>query len=248
MNTFANGGVTAHSAPQHTGNSPGPPFHVSQPNLSMEVEPQPYSFVPSQKDPRIELPNRQKSGPRGNQLSKPGPHGLTKIFDMGANESSEMDTSPDASADLPTPSTTHTQSRHGSSSVSSFTPPQQQDDPQNSQFRVPRPSPKAPNNNITETNNLLPRSSAAHNTNFYPTSDDLFPLVPNFYTDPIHSPHVSGPGFIMPTDWEISNGGGTGMTPISDGGWNQILDNINLGWDSIGPPHGNEDLSGRRLG
>jgi hypothetical protein len=52
----------------------------------------------------------------------------------------------------------------------------------------------------------------------------------------------------MPTDWEISNGGGTGMTPISDGGWNQILDNINLGWDSIGPPHGNEDLSGRRLG
>lgn len=247
MNTFANGGLTAHSAPQHTGNSPGPPFHVSQPNLSMEVEPQPYSFVPSQKDPRIELPNRQKSGPRGNQLPKPGPRGLTKAFDMGTNESSEMDTSPDASADLPTPSTTHTQSRHGSSSAS-FTPPQQQDDPQNSPFRIPRPSPKVPNNNITETSNLPPRSSATHNTNFFPTSDDLFPLVPNFYTDPIHPPHVSGPGFIMPTDWEISNGGGTGMTPISDGGWNQMLDNINLGWDSIGPPHGNEDLSGRRLG
>jgi hypothetical protein len=42
----------------------------------------------------------------------------------------------------------------------------------------------------------------------------------------------------MGTDWDMS-AMGTGMTPMSEGSWNQMLDNINLGWDPAGgPTHG----------
>lgn len=45
-------------------------------------------------------------------------------------------------------------------------------------------------------------------------------------------------GMAMNSDWELGNlNGGTGMTPMSDGAWNQMLENMNMGWDGVGPPH-----------
>jgi hypothetical protein len=47
-------------------------------------------------------------------------------------------------------------------------------------------------------------------------------------------------GFLLGNEWDMSGmaSGTAGMTPMSEGSWNQMIDGINLGWDSIGPPHG----------
>lgn len=48
---------------------------------------------------------------------------------------------------------------------------------------------------------------------------------------------------IMGNDWDMgqmsggATGTGTGMTPMSEGAWNELLQNMNMGWDSVGPPH-----------
>lgn len=49
-----------------------------------------------------------------------------------------------------------------------------------------------------------------------------------------------GNGFLMTNDWDMSamGTGNTGMTPMSDAHWNQMLESVDLGWDSMGPPHG----------
>lgn len=53
----------------------------------------------------------------------------------------------------------------------------------------------------------------------------------------VNGDSLSG-GFMMGNDWDMS-AMNTGMTPMSEGSWNQMLESINLGWDSMGPPHGN---------
>jgi hypothetical protein len=45
-------------------------------------------------------------------------------------------------------------------------------------------------------------------------------------------------GFLMGNDWEYgAMAAGTGMTPMSDGSWNQMLESVTMGWDAVGPPH-----------
>lgn len=241
INTFGNPGLTAHSAPQQpVGNSPGPPFHVANTNLRMDVEPAVYPFVPSQNSPRMDLPQRHKSS-----------HGHIQRYDQVQTDS-EMDTSPDTSADQPTPSSANSQSRQGSSSNTTFTPPQQPDD---SRLSRNRPSPKLPIN-VSETNNLnllaAGRTSSASNNDFFSTSNDIFPSLStnNYYPDPVNPSHndPGTGGFIMGNEWDLPPGTGTGMTPMSDGGWPSMLDSINMGWDSLGPSHANEDMAGRRIG
>lgn len=47
-----------------------------------------------------------------------------------------------------------------------------------------------------------------------------------------------GTGFMTGNEWELGGvGGGSGMTPMSDGGWNQMIDNLGLGWDNMGSSH-----------
>jgi hypothetical protein len=51
-------------------------------------------------------------------------------------------------------------------------------------------------------------------------------------------------GFLMGNEWEYGGVGvGTGMTPMSEGSWNQMLESVTMGWDGVGVPHGAEDGS-----
>lgn len=47
---------------------------------------------------------------------------------------------------------------------------------------------------------------------------------------------------ILGNDWGgmggLGMGDSTGMTPMSEGTWNSMLENMNMGWESVGPPHG----------
>lgn len=74
---------------------------------------------------------------------------------------------------------------------------------------------------------------------FQTTSEEMFSgsffqnSVPPPTGDPLNS------NFMMGNDWDMSAAlnDGTGIAPMSEGSWNQMLESINLGWDSLGPPH-----------
>ena len=87
----------------------------------------------------------------------------------------------------------------------------------------------------------LPHSAAAHNNNqYYATSDDMFPTSMYDNAAPLMNGDSLNNGFISGNDWELA-GGGTGMTPMSEGNWNHLLEStlgISVGWDSMSTPHG----------
>ncbi|KAF2472004.1 uncharacterized protein BDR25DRAFT_342046 [Lindgomyces ingoldianus] len=230
MNQFTGASATVQnngaSAP-YNDNSPGPPFHDS--NIPLNMKPQPTPFVPSQGGPQMDLPSRDRPSnpdrfaPNGIALSSNG---------FNVDDGIEMDTSPDANADQPSPSTTTSQSRGGSTSHTSYSPGQQ-DDNQNIPYRA---SPSGLKNQIP-----LPHSTGANNSAFFPASEDMFSASLFSHTvNPLSNDPISN-GFMVGNEWGMpaGMGTGTGMTPISEGGWNQMLESINLGWDSMGPPHGN---------
>lgn len=153
---------------------------------------------------------------------------------LSLHDENEMDVSPDASVDQPSPSTSNSQSRGGSGSHSSYSPGNQQGDIQNMAFRN---SPKGMAGQMP-----LPHTTSANaNANFFSSSEDMFP-VPSLYNPPgiINGDALSN-GIMMGNEWDMAGmGQGTGMTPMSEGSWNQMLESINLGWGSVGPPHGSE--------
>jgi hypothetical protein len=218
MNQFGGGGS---SATQYAGNNPGPPFHLA-PTMNMEAQSVPV-FVPSQSSPQINLPTRDRQ-------SNPDRFPSTGF---GLSDDHEMD---DAGVDQPSPATTNSQSRGGSTSHSSlsYSPAAAQHggETQNLRFGT---SPKNPQAQMP-----LPQSTAANaNSTFFP-ADNLFPQYFHNNQEVPGDPFSQG---FLGNEWDMSamgtgTGAGTGMTPMSEGSWNQMLESINLGWDSLGPPHG----------
>ncbi|KAF2731163.1 hypothetical protein EJ04DRAFT_584067 [Polyplosphaeria fusca] len=221
INQFANANAPAQaSGSQFTGNTPGPPFHVSDVS-AINMETQKSAFIPSQSGAQMELPSRERSVDN----SRFAPGRITVSYSL--SDGNEMDTS----GDQPSPSTTTTQSRGGSTSHTSYSPAQQQDD---ASLRFGA-SPKNLPNQIP-----LPHSTGSNTSNFFPTSEDMFSSL---YTQPAQ---LGNDGFIM-NDWDMSAmSGGTGMTPMSEGGWNQMLESINLGWNDLGVPHNSSGNAGNR--
>jgi hypothetical protein len=160
------------------------------------------------------------------------PHGRennTSAFTM--SDGNEMDVSPDASGDQPSPATTNSLSRGGSTSQSSYSPGQQQDDSHSLPYRR---SPKPTSNQMPLPH--MTQGTPNSNANFFSTSEDMFSAA--LYSNPalpLQGDTFSS-GFMTGNDWDMS-ALGAGMTPMSEGGWNQMLENTNLGWDSLGPPH-----------
>lgn len=157
----------------------------------------------------------------------------------GLGDNTEMDLTPDSNADQPSPATTTSNTRSqslshsggaGSGSHSSYSPGQPTD-------QIPyRPSPQMahqlPNHSASTLNNI-----------FYSTSNDMMNGTFNYgdtggippVGDSIPADFNMG---ILGNDWDMGGlSGGTGMTPMSEGAWNQMLENINMGWDSVGPSH-----------
>jgi hypothetical protein len=153
---------------------------------------------------------------------------------FGLGDGTEMDISVD---DIPSPATsnsrTQSQSGGGSTSHSSHSPGTHPNE-----RLAYRPSPRMANQIP------LPHASAPStntNGNFFTTTDDLFNA--NMYnTGTITTDHLAN-NFMLGNEWELGGmAAASGMTPMSDGGWNQMLDSIHLTWDAnqgVGPPQDN---------
>ncbi|KAJ4296559.1 hypothetical protein N0V90_006604 [Kalmusia sp. IMI 367209] len=195
----------------------GVPFHLSS-VTQIDLDTQNAQFVSGQ------------TGPSGvNTLS-------SNAYSLG--DGNDMDLTSDSN-DQPSPATTTSNTRSqslsqsggpGSGSHSSYSPGQAVD-------QIPyRPSPRMANQTPNQSTSPL-------NSIFYSTSNDM--MNANFSygdTGGISGGDSIGTDFGMGmglgNDWDIGSlGGGAGMTPMSDGTWNQMIENMNMGWDSVGPPH-----------
>ncbi|KAF2637051.1 hypothetical protein P280DRAFT_472567 [Massarina eburnea CBS 473.64] len=205
--------------------TPGPPFHVPNLNdVSLDAA-QNAQFISSQTGPNL----------------APGPGiGLSSsTFNLGDNQ---MDISPDGNADVPSPATsnsrTHSQSGGGSTSHSSYSPGQipYRPSPRMANRQVPltrqqtqaqtQPSPSAP----ASTGNMTGNINA--NTNFFAVSEDIFASMYSG-AGSLGGNDGLGNGFMMGNEWDTGGGMGPGMTPMSDGTWNQMLESMN--WDGMSP-------------
>lgn len=206
--------------------TPGPPFHRA--SIKVNLEPQNLGgFVPSQGATQLNLPARDRR-PLNDEM---------RTYTIPDNN--EMDVSTD---DQPSPATTNSQSqsqsRVGSTSHSSHSPAYPAE-LHNLQFRDSRKSNMA--------NNILPQPamSTAMNPNpnaaFFSASESVFSAT--MYST--GSTMGGDPnGFMMGHEWDVSamGAGATGMTPMSEGSWNQMLESmnmeeVNMGWDTMGPTH-----------
>ncbi|KAH7114405.1 binuclear zinc transcription factor [Dendryphion nanum] len=208
------------SRTQFRGNTTGPPFHVANAPINMDTQATP-AFVPSQGSKQIHLTSREKS-------TNHDRFNTNNVFNL--DDSNEMDISADGSVDQPSPATLNSQSHGGSTSQSSYSPGQHQEEIHNLQYR---PSPKPMSNQVP-----LPHSEVAHNGNqYYSTSEEMFQTSMYSNAAPLMNNDSLNNGFLNTNDWDMT-AMGTGVTPMSEGNWNQMLENITLGWDSLGPPHG----------
>jgi hypothetical protein len=169
------------------------------------------------------------------------------------HDDNEMDlsgSSNDRSADHPSPATLSSQSRGGSTSHSSYSP-----GTSDQQHHLPyRASPKPGFNQISGISARAPAAAVAFpvfeaglapvSTSANTNSVEMFSTT--FSTTGMPSDESFNHGFLMGNDWEYGalNAPGTGMTPMSDGSWNQMLESVTMGWDGGGvPQHGGEDGS-----
>jgi hypothetical protein len=216
---------------QYSNNTPGPPFHVSNVNsINMNTHSAPY--IPP-------------------QVSAQGTLGATASQDFTPagftfHDDSEMDISGDRSNDNPSPATISSQSRGGSTSHSSYSPAQQ------TEHHLPyRASPKPGFNQLNSQNSIssAPVGTAATFTGFSgqtATSNAGVEMFSNaFSTTGVPPDETFNHGFLMGNEWEYGAlNAGTGMTPMSDGSWNQMLESVTMGWDGPLPPHHHDEIHG----
>ncbi|CAN9088198.1 unnamed protein product [Alternaria alternata] len=139
------------------------------------------------------------------------------------NDGNEMDLSGgDRGVDQPSPATMSTQSRNGSTSRSSYSPGQP------IEHNIPyRASPK------------MTGPPLGSNTGFqgFVAPSESFPAN-NFGASGNMGNTGYGDGFVMGNEWEYAAlNAGTGLTPMADASWDSMLENITMGWDSVGPGH-----------
>ncbi|KAF2832987.1 binuclear zinc transcription factor [Ophiobolus disseminans] len=240
INTFGNGSLnpSAYDNPvqqsksglsgtQYSNNTPGPPFHLANLNsIDMNTH---NSYLPPQISAQAGL------GSATSQDFTPA--------SFAFHDSNEMDLSGDTSRgtnDMPSPATISSNSRGGSTSHSSYSPAQQSDHQHHLPYRA---SPK-PGFTQLNANSLNPMAANVANTNVagatvfpsFPSPETTGPggeMFGNAYSGPADESFHNG--FLMGNEWEYGAlNAGTGMTPMSDGSWNQMLESVTMGWDNIG--------------
>jgi hypothetical protein len=223
INRYANSRTSSQNAvPPFLGDDHRPPVFGSSNVNSVGLDLQTESFI-AVRNPQRDLQN-DFSAHRG---AVPG--AATFLFtDSDTNDI-------DMSNDQPSPSTINSQSRGGSTSQSSYSPGQQ------NEHHLPyRASPRVMSQQVPQipsgqsTSSVLPLYSANHD------------LSMNSYP----SDAINNGNFDNSYEWEFSAmNTGTGMTPMSEGSWNQMLDSVTMGWDVLGTSHGaNVDAPGADAG
>lgn len=208
------------SSTQYSNNTPGPPFHLSNIN-SINMYAQNAQYMPTQ------VSGQASFGPAVSQDF------ISSGFAF--QDGNEMDLSGDRNTDQPSPATISSQSRGGSTSQSSYSPTSGIQNEHNLPYRA------SPKPNFTQINNSLPRQTQTQNTStatsfqgFSPTSSNRELFSASFSATGNVGDEVFDHGFLVGNEWEYNAmNTGTGMTPMSDGNWNQMLENVTMGWDTV---------------
>jgi hypothetical protein len=147
-------------------------------------------------------------------------------------DDTEMDLS--GSNGHPSPATISTQSRGGSTSHSSYSP-------STNEHHLPyRASPKPGFNQPAATFQSFTATPATSIPTSSPSLHGGVEMFSNVYsTTGLPAEETFNQGFLMGSDWEYAAmNAGTGMTPMSDGNWNSMLESVTMGWDGL--PAGQE--------
>lgn len=212
-NQFNNSNPVSGSAT--TGENAGPPFHLANVVLDMNIQDTVY--------------NSQPFGQRGNvpQANSVG----SNEFDSTAfnfHHVNEMDISTDRSFDQPSPSTINSQSKGGSTSQSSYSPGQP------IEHHLPyRASPKP-------MSGQLHASQATARTSYQCFSSSEATLASNISISGNTNGFSSNSNFSvgMGSDWDFGTiDASTGIAPMSDGAWEQMFQNPNMNWEGTELPH-----------
>lgn len=235
INTFGNGNLNPSSyenniqqhdsgltGTQYSNPTPGPPFHLANLN-SIDMNTHNAQYIPPQVSAQVGL------GATSTDFTPAG---------FAFADGNEMDLT--SGNDQPSPATISSNSRGGSTSHSSYSPGQQ------TEHHLPyRASPKSGFAGLTNNgmNTMPPNANPAAFPGF-PAS-----TVTNANTQPVElfstafsttdnlPDETFNQGFLVGNDWEYGAlNSGTGMTPMSDGGWDQMLESVTMGWDAVGPP------------
>lgn len=222
-------------ATQYANSTSGPPFHISNIN-SVNLH--------------------ARSNP---SYSMPEVNSFQLYSTTDVTNDSEMDLSGSIGPDHPSPATISSQSRGGSTSQSSYSPSAQNNNNTNNSnstgaatdqtHHLPyRASPKTGFASATAGSTAFPSfngtpspaGAGAPTTN--PSTLDMYSTA--FSGTGIPTDEAFNHGFLVGSEWDYAGmsgmAGGTGMTPMSDGSWNQMLESVTMGWDGLGPPHEGE--------
>jgi hypothetical protein len=211
INQFANAGSNG----QYAGR--GQSFSLVNSQVTLDTQP-PQGFVPSQQNRPMVLPSRDRAS-NSDRFSSTG---------FSLPDDNEMDISTEPSVDQASPATSNSRSKGGSTSHTSGSPAQQQNYTAGPQYRM---SPR------DFSNTPLPQTTGGDANSFFSASDDMFNAVFGQGGASMLGDGLSSNNFMMANDWD-PNALNAGMTPMSEGGWNQLIEGMNLGWEGGVPPHG----------
>lgn len=214
---------------QYSNPTPGPPFHISNINSINLNNARNTPYIPPQVSASAGLGSStdQDFTPAGFTF-----HDENEMDLSGSGDRSQQD--------QPSPATISSQSRGGSTSQSSYSPGNTE---HNLPYRAspnPKPLPLQPTSSFPPFRSMNMESSNLGNTsNMNVGGLNMFSTT--FSTTGMPSDETFNQGFLMGNDWDYTQS--TGMTPMSDGSWNQMLESVTMGWDTGMPPqgHGSEE-------
>jgi hypothetical protein len=223
--------------------TPGPPFHVAQANLNLDVDPNSFNYLSSTTSgdsPQYQLPNRNRPS-RPNQLGYTGRmHTLADSLSPGSDEGRSPNINNDHQS-------TRSSSYKDSSSHTSFTPPSMDDSNQQPQRQNSVQTPSS----ISSASSLptpAARNLGADNSPFYNFTADI--NFSNFQSGFAQQPINMDTGvFPMQSSWEMSGieiTSGSGMTPMADQPWSQMLEGIEDWGGNLTTSQYDASLPGRR--
>jgi len=232
-NNVISGISTQTSSTQYSNNTPGPPFHLSNINSIDMHNSRTAQYIPSQVS--------AQSGLAGTVSHDFTPAAFT------FHDGNEMDLSGsgDRSNGHPSPATVSSQSRVGSTSQSSYSPGNTTQNEQHLPYRA-SPKPGFRSNPNASMPSQLPAAAAIAFPSFSSSgASNVEMFSQNYSTAGTMGDEAFNQGFLMGNEWDYGLGAaaGQGMTPMSEGSWNQMLESVTMGWDHGG--RGNNAANGQ---
>jgi hypothetical protein len=240
LNKFGGGESSSDTGKGRSSNTPGPPFHLAQASLNLDVDPNSFGYLSSASgdSPQYQLPNR-------NRTTRPGPPmGLTGRMVTSLSPGSEEGRSPNMNNDQ---HSTRSNSYKDSSSHTSFTPPSIDD----SQQQQPRQNSVNTPSSMTSASSLQTPSAIdpSNNGNFYQFDTSFSNFQPGFLGQAIDDNMGNIGNYSMQSSWEMSGieiTSGSGMTPMADQPWSQMLEGIQDWGGDLTTSQYDASLPGRR--